>query len=138
MTTKPFSTGLTAIVGGIVAYLPKEQLEAESGKWHWAFMQLREHHKAELPELKSLEFSRRDGVWPISERLERIFQVIDMAGSGSTLNPNLLVRQFSALQKERLKHALEDSLKEKETILQELGEELQKLLEDAPPTPPAE
>jgi hypothetical protein len=132
------SVGPTLVVGGILANLPNNRVRAESGKWHWAFMKLRERHRDDVPELAELEFSRRPGVWPISERLERIFQVIDMAGTGSTLNPTLVVRQFSGPQKARLRKVLGDSLGDRKGKLSVLGQELQKLLEDAPSIPPGE
>jgi hypothetical protein len=136
--TESKRANLTAVVSGAIANLPSESLRAESGKWHWAFMKLRDQHKKDFPELSQLEFSRPAGVWPISERLERIFQVIDMAGSASTLNPTLVERQFSLAQKAGLKQTWADSLKEREPALLELGRELQELLKHAPTIPTGE
>ena len=129
--------GVTAVVGGIVAHLPKKRVRAPSGAWHWAFKELRDRHLEDAPELRTLEFYERAGVWPVSEKLERILQIIDMAGTGSTLNPALLVRQFDKAQKDRLKRRLAPRLKNREQLLTVLAEELQRFLDNAPSTPPA-
>ena len=128
----PLQAGLTAIVAGIVSSLPKNQVSAPSGAWHWAFLQLRERHRNEFPELGELEFLRSTGSWPVSERLERILQVVDMAGGGSTLNPALVVRQFDKSQKRKLKTALASRLVGRRTAIAALGRELQELLDNAP------
>ncbi len=134
---RPVRSGLSmsTIVGGVVAALPRQQVRAESGAWHWAFMKLRDRHVKDLPELQGLEFSRRAGVWPISERLEKTFQVIDLSGAGSTLNPTLVVRHFKPA---RLKHALAGTLASREVDWTALGKELQELLDGAPSKPSSE
>ena len=128
--TRP--VGLTALIAGIVASLPKKQISAPSGAWHSAFLQLRERHRIDVPELKQLEFDIRPGVSPVSERLENILQVIDMGGAGSTLNPALLVRQFDDSQKRRVKKQFSRKLRGRAHQLRQLANELQELLESAP------
>jgi len=128
--------GLTAVVAGIVSSLPKNRVSAPSGAWHWAFLQLRERHKDRFPELGQLEFLRSPGSWPVSERLERIFQVVDMAGGGSTLNPALVVRQFDKSQKQKLKAVLASRLGGRQAAIAALGRELQELLDSAPARTP--
>lgn len=129
------STGLVGVVAGIIAFLPNKRISASSGAWHWAFMQLRDKHSSDVPELCELEFAKRSAVWPISERLERILQIIDIAGGSSTLNPNLVVRQFDKSQKAKLKSRLTPRLKNRKNLMAELGRELQQFLNNAPPNP---
>lgn len=122
--------GLTAVVGAIIAYLPSRRVQAPSGRWHQAFMELRDRYSDELPELRGLEFTRRAGVPPVSERLENILQVLDIGGTSSTLNPTLVVRQFDATQKARLKKGLGPLVKNREPVVRRLGKELGVLLKN--------
>jgi hypothetical protein len=124
--------GVTALVAGIIAELPKTRVSVPSGSWHWAFLQLRDRHRSDVPELNELEFDVRPGVSPVSERLEHILQVIDMGGAGSTLNPALLVRQFDTDQQRRLRDQFSRRLRGRRKTLQMLAKELQELLEHAP------
>ncbi len=128
-------SGLTALIAGIVASLPNKRVRAPSGAWHWAFKRLRDEYTDQLPEFRQLEFVTRPGVWPVSERLERILQIIDMAGSGSTLNPTLLVREFSKAQKGRLSKRVRPRLAARQALVEQLGKELRDLLKRAPASP---
>lgn len=131
--TNPNQPGsVTAVVAGIIASLPESQISAPAGAWHWAFLQLRDRHGQAVPELRKLEFIKNPGSFPVSERLEGILQMIDIAGTGSTLNPTLMVRQFDKTQKERLKRRVAGRIKGRRTLIRGLGKELRDLLQDAP------
>lgn len=115
--------GVTAFVTGIITRLP-DRVQASTGVWHWAFMRLRDVHASEFPELAELEFSKKPNVWPVSERLDRIFQIIEIAGGSTNDGKNKL--------RDRTKTTFQD----RQPFIQQLTEELAEIIDSAPQVAP--